>query len=76
MFLSATATASLRFWYCGPSSLDHPEPACQIATKLLLASYGAALVGIALAILTLWLHVRRLKGSNKSFKPNPLRGSA
>jgi uncharacterized membrane protein len=76
MFLSAAATASLRFWYCGPSTLDHQDPSCQIATKLLFASYGTALVGVALAILTLWLYVRRLKGSNNSSKPNPLRGSA
>jgi hypothetical protein len=62
MFLSAIATASLRFWYCGPSSLEHEKAACQIATKLLLASYGTAALGVALAILTLWLHVRRLKG--------------
>ena len=75
-FLSAASTASLRFWYCGPSSLEHPEPACQIATKLLFASYGAALLGIGLAALAFWLHVRRLRGSNNSFKPNPLRGSA
>lgn len=76
MFLSAIATASLRSWYCGPSALDHEKAACQIATKLLLASYGTAALGVALAILTLWLHVRRLNGSDNSFKPKPLSGSA
>lgn len=59
LFLSATATASGRFWYCGPSSLDHANPACRIGTKLLLASYGSAAIAILLGVATLWLHVRR-----------------
>ena len=73
-FVSATATASGRFWYCGASSLDHVDPTCRVGTELLLIFYATGLLAIGLAVLTLWLHVRRLKGPNSSFKPSPLRG--
>ena len=76
LFLSATATASGRYWFCGPSSLDHVDPSCRVGTQLLFAFYGTGALAIGLAVLTLWLHVRRLKGPNNSFKPDPLRGSA
>jgi hypothetical protein len=61
LFLAAMATASGRFWYCGPTSLDHADPACRIGTKLLLASYGSAATAIMLGLAFLWLHVRRRK---------------
>jgi hypothetical protein len=76
LFVSAAATASLRFWYCGPSSLDHQDPQCRIATKLLLTSYGMGLLAVGLGVLTVCLHVRRLKGADKPSEPNPHRGSA
>jgi membrane protein implicated in regulation of membrane protease activity len=76
LFLSAIATASLRFWYCGPTSLDHPEAACRIGTKLLLLSYVVGVLAAALAAAAIWLHWRRRKGSNNSSKPTPLRGAA
>jgi hypothetical protein len=62
LFLSATASASLRFWHCGPSSLDHPEAWCRTGTHLLLASYGSAALTLLLAVATLWLHTRRARG--------------
>ena len=69
LLLSATASASLRHWRCGPSSLDHPEAWCQTGTKLLLASYGAGALTLLLVVLALWLHTRRLKGADHSLKP-------
>ena len=63
LFVSATATASLRFGYCGPSSLDHLDPACSIATKLLYASFGIAALALLLAVLTLWVYTRHLKSA-------------
>ena len=76
LFVSAAATASMRHWYCGPSSLDHPQAACRVGAKLLLASYGAGALALALGLATLWLYTRRLKGPNNSSKPTPLRGAA
>ena len=76
MFLSALATASLRYHYCGPTSLDHVEPACRAGTRLLLASYGVGTVAFVLAAGAIWLSWRRRTGSNNSSKPTPLRGAA
>lgn len=76
LFLSAIVTTSLRFGYCGPSALEHPEPACRIATQLLLASYGTAALGIALTILTVWLHLRRPNNARCPPVPDRLRDSA
>lgn len=76
VFLSAVATASLRFWYCGPASLDHPEAACRISMKLLLLSYGISAIAPVLAAAAIRLHWHRSKGSKISFKPKPLRDSA
>jgi hypothetical protein len=75
LFLSAIATASLRYWYCGPTSLDHIEPACRIGTRLLLLSYGLGALSVLLAAGAIWAYWLRCKGSNNSFKPKPLRGS-
>ena len=62
LFVSATASASLRFWHCGPSSLEHPEAWCRTGTYLLLGSYGAAALTLLLGVTTLWLHTRRARG--------------
>ena len=67
-FTSALATAQLRFWYCGPTSLDHADPACRVGERLLFLSYCAAIVTVAFGILTLWLYRPR---PNQSFKPTP-----
>jgi LPXTG-motif cell wall-anchored protein len=76
VFLSAITTASLRFGYCGATSLDAAEQYCRIGLQLLYLSY--VLVGLTLLLigLTVWLFWRRRKGPNNSFKPKPLRGSA
>lgn len=71
LFLSAITTASLRFWYCGPTSLAHQEETCRVGTKLLLLSYGVGAIALVLALATIWLHWRRCKESNNLFKPNP-----
>jgi len=76
MFLSAISTASLRYHYCGPTSLDHVAPACRMGTKLLLASYGVGALAFLLAVGAVFLSWRRRKGSNNSSKPTPLRGAA
>ena len=76
LFLSAITTASLRFWYCGPTSLEHTEPACRVGTKLLLMSYGVGVLALALAAVAIWIHWRRYKGPNNSFKPSPHQGGA
>jgi hypothetical protein len=65
MFLSAISTASLRYHYCGPTSLDHVEPACRIGTKLLLASYGLGALAFLLAVGACWLSWRRRAGSDE-----------
>jgi cbb3-type cytochrome oxidase subunit 3 len=44
--------------------------------QLLYFSFALAALTLALLGATVWLYLRRRKGSNKSFKPNPLRGSA
>ena len=63
LFLSAVATASLRFHHCGPTSLDHPEAACRIGTRLLLMSYGTIGLALVLAVMAFWLHRRRKRAS-------------
>ena len=76
IFLSGAATASLRFGYCGPTSLDQPEQYCRIGSQLLVISCALGVVALLLFGATVWLFRHRRKGSNNSFKPNPLRGSA
>jgi hypothetical protein len=76
IFLSAIATASLRFAYCGATTLEAPEQYCRMGTKLLYLSFALGALTLALVAVTLWLFWRRRKGSNNSFKPKPLRGSA
>lgn len=66
LFLSAMATASGRFWYCGPTSLDHVDPTCRIGTKLLLASWVTAAAAVLLGVVTLWFHVRYRKDASRS----------
>ena len=74
-FAAALATASLRFGYCGPTSLSAKEQYCRIGTQLLYLSYALAGLTLALAITTWWLHRRRRQGANNSFNPMPLRGT-
>ena len=76
LFLSAVATASLRFGYCGPTSLDAAEQYCRVGMRLLYISYAVGALALVLAVVAFWLFRRRRKGSNSSFKPKPLRGSA
>lgn len=60
-FLSAISTASLRFWYCGPTSLDAVEPTCRMGSKLLYLSYGLGALSGALGLIALALAWRRRK---------------
>ena len=71
LFLSAIATASLRFGYCGPTSLEHAQPACRVGTKLLLVSYGVGGLALALALMAIWIHWRRYQCSKIPIKPKP-----
>jgi len=48
--LSAYATAHLRFGYCGPTSLAHPEAYCQVGVRLLYRSYAMLAVAVALFV--------------------------
>ena len=57
-FLSATATASMRFWECGPSTLDHADLYCRVASRLLYQSCLAG--GIAILLLCVGLYLKRL----------------
>ena len=75
LFVSAMATASLRFWYCGPTSLDHVEPSCRIGTRLLLTSYGVGSFSAVLAVIAIWLWRRQNRNSKHSSETTPLRGS-
>jgi len=59
IFLSAAATASLRFGACGPTSLDHTEQYCRLGTQLLLFSYALGVCTLFLIGVTVWLSRRR-----------------
>ena len=54
--LSALVTADMRFGHCGPSTIDHVEIYCQVASRLLYQAYGALFAAVVLAIV---LVVRR-----------------
>lgn len=62
-FLSAVATASLRFGHCGPTSLDHAEQYCRIGTQLLLFSYALGAFTLFLVGATVWLAWHRRRGT-------------
>lgn len=63
VFLSAAATASLRFGYCGPTSLDHAEQYCRVGARLLLFSYALCACTLFLVGVTIWLSRHRRKGT-------------
>ena len=63
VFLSAITTASGRFHYCGPTSLDHIDPRCRGGTQFLLLSYALGAMTLLLAALTVWVSWRRRKVS-------------
>lgn len=55
-WVSAVATAHLRFGACGPTDLAHPDPACQVGARLALEAMwfaGGSLVGLIVGA-TLW----------------------
>ena len=54
--LSALATADMRFGHCGPSTINHVEIYCRVASRLLYQAYGALFAALVLAIV---LVVRR-----------------
>ncbi|WP_152599936.1 hypothetical protein [Noviluteimonas dokdonensis] len=68
VYSSAVATASLRFGYCGPSSLDHAQAACRVGTKLLFLSYVLFVVALVLAAVAMWLR-RSINKRKSSTKP-------
>ena len=54
--LSALVTADMRFAHCGPSTIDHVEMYCRVASRLLYQGYGALFAAVVLAVV---LVVRR-----------------
>ena len=58
LFLCAAASASMRFWHCGPTSLDAPEPYCRAGAEFLVASYATVGISIALLVLAMWFRRR------------------
>ena len=48
--LSALVTADMRFGHCGPSTIDHVEMYCRVASRLLYQAYGALFAAVVLAI--------------------------
>ena len=54
--LSALVTADMRFAHCGPSTIDHVEMYCRVASRLLYQAYGALFAAVVLAVV---LVVRR-----------------
>jgi hypothetical protein len=55
----AASTASLRFGHCGPATADATDEYCQVAAKVLYQSYWAAALAIVLAVVAIWVKVRR-----------------
>ena len=62
LFLSALATAHLRFSYCGPTSLEAPEQYCRIGTQLLYGSYAVGALAIGLGVATIRLYRQKSRG--------------
>jgi hypothetical protein len=58
--LSAMITADLRFGHCGPSSLEHADTYCQVATRLLYRAYAA--LGLAVVSLFAGLYAGHRRG--------------
>ena len=54
--LSALVTADMRFAQCGPSTIDHLEMYCRVASRLLYQAYGALFAAVVVVIV---LVVRR-----------------
>ena len=54
--LSALVTADMRFGHCGPSTIDHVEMYCRVASRLLYQAYGSLFASVILIII---LVVRR-----------------
>ena len=69
VFLSAVATASMRFGYCGPSSLEQIEEYCRVGTKLLLLSYALGACALIFAALSFWLFWRRRRTLERGPSP-------
>ena len=40
-FFSAALTADMRFGQCGPSTINHVDTYCQVATRITYRSYSA-----------------------------------
>jgi hypothetical protein len=58
--LSALVTADMRFGHCGPSTIDHVEIYCRVATRLLNQAYGLLFGAL---VLTVILVVRQRRAS-------------
>ena len=56
--LSALVTADMRFGHCGPSTIDHVEIYCQVATRLLNQAYGLLFGALVLAVILVVRHRR------------------
>jgi hypothetical protein len=55
--LSAQTTAHLRFGECGPSTLEHADSYCRVASRLLYRSFGT--LALAAVLLGVGLYLRR-----------------
>ena len=56
LMLSALVTADMRFGYCGPSTIDHVQMDCRVASRLLYQAYGALFAAV---VVTIVLVIRR-----------------
>ncbi|GHC12742.1 hypothetical protein GCM10010080_30410 [Thermomonas carbonis] len=54
--LSALVTADMRFGHCGPSTIDHVEAYCRVATRLLNQAYGLLFAALVLAVVLVVRH--------------------
>ena len=65
VYVSAVATASLRFGDCGPSALDAVDPYCRVGIRLLHVAYAMGSAALVLGVAALWLvwAIRRGRGA-------------
>lgn len=61
MLIVAISTASLRFGYCGASTLTAGEQYCRAGMQMLYASYVVLSAALVLATIALWLRSKSQK---------------
>lgn len=65
LFMAITA-ASTRYWYCGPTSLDHVEQSCRVGTMLLYAFYGTGMLALVLGVIAARMWAREIEDVDTS----------